>query len=332
MSLITNISQIKSASTINFNSILSTWQPYIEEAEQFYIRPYIDESFYLLLDAEVNGSGSGPTKYDQPLEKVRVAIALYALYLGADEISVSISAQGIQTIQTDSHRPAMQYQIQNLKESWLARANRNVDIFLKWMDDHQDDYPEYHAIDAGLFLRNAREFQKFIDIRESRRVFIALKPIMLNIEKKYILPTISKEYFDELKEKLNGSGSEEMASDDQAVIDLIKPALAHLTLARGLREMSIDILDWGIFETSGNSFDRIMGKAIANQDRVSVMFEANLKDGESDLKALQEYLDTYASDNRYITYYNSSRRIDPSVTPEERDRFNNKDGRAFFLG
>jgi len=332
MSLITNISQVRSASTINISNVLVNYQPYIDEAEQRFIKPYIGEAFYDLLDGIVNGSGSDNiSKYDILLMRIRIPISLYALWIGADEIAVSISAQGIQTVQTDSHRPAMQYQIMNLKESWIARANANMDLLLKYLEDHRSDFPDYSPIDNDLFIHNAREFQKIIDIRESRRVFISLKPIITSIERKYILPTLGKDYFDELKKNLNGSGSSDISDDDSSVLDLIRPSLAHLTMARALQEISIDILDWGVFETASNTFDKVQGKANANKDRIGIMVEACQRDGEAELKGLQEYLDTNASETRYQTYYNSSRRIIPGMAPEDRGKFKNSKDKGFFL-
>jgi hypothetical protein len=332
MSLITNIAQVRSASTINISNTLTNFQPYIDEAELRFIKPYIGETFYDLLDEVVNGSGSSDySKYDILLLRIRIPLALYAMWIGADEIAVSISAQGIQTIETPSHRPAMQYQIMNLKESWIARANTNMDLLLKYLENHKEDFPEYSPVDNDLFIHNATEFQKVIDIRESRRVFISLKPIITSIEKKYIRPTLGMEYFDELKEVLNSSGSSAISDDDQAVLDLIRPALAHLTLERALLEISIDVLDWGVFETSSNTFDKVQGKANANRDRIGVMVDACEKDGEAELKELQEYLDTNASASRYVTYYNSDRRITPGTAPEDRVKFVNDKEKGIFV-
>lgn len=332
MSLITNISQVRSASTINISNTLINYQPYIDEAEERFIKPYIGQALYDLLDGVVNGSGSSvDTKYDILLMRIRIPINLYALWIGADEIAVSISAQGIQTIQTENHRPASQYQIMNLKESWIARANMNMDYLLKYLEDHRLDFPEYIPVDNDLFIHNAKEFQKVIDIRESRRVFISLKPVISSIERKYILPTLGKDYFDELKAVLNESGSSDISDDDQAILDLITPALAHLTLERALQEISIDVLDWGVFETASNTFDKVQGKANANRERIGTMVDACGRDGEAELKELQEYLDTKASESRYITYYNSDRRITPGVAPEDRVKFLNDKDKGIFV-
>ena len=71
------------------------------------------------------------------LEMIRKPLALYALWLGADEFGVSISSQGIQVIETPTHKTAPQYRVQNLKENWISRANTALDLVLKFLDEHR---------------------------------------------------------------------------------------------------------------------------------------------------------------------------------------------------
>lgn len=329
MSLITNISQLRAASSINIGNTLSNWQPYLDEAEETFIRPVIGDDLFDELVTHLQSSGSGTSKMDNLLTKVHRALALYALYLGIDEMSVSISSSGVQVIESDSHKQAPQYKVLNLKETWLARAHRHVDLMLKYLDENKADFSSYIPQETDLFIQNANQFQHIIDIRESRRLFLTLRPVIRSIEKKYIRPTLSPDYFDELKSALTASS--ELSSDDQAVIDLIVPALAHLSMARALQDISVDILDWGVFETAANSFDSVKGKQAANRERVAMMIEANQRDGEAELKELQEYLDTNASESKFKTYFDSDRYIGAGKDPVTRSEFENKIDNAIFI-
>ena len=114
------------------------------------------------------------------------------------------------------------------------------------------------------------------------------------------------------------------------LLDLIRPALAHLTMARALLEISIDILDWGIFDTAGNTFANVSSKQASNKDRISIMAEANQRDGESELKALQQYLDEIASEDIYTAYFHSTRYAGKAIA-ETRNEFINKSDNSFFL-
>jgi len=329
MSLITNILQLRTASPISVSNSLDIWRPYLTEAEETFIRPVVGDKLFSLMDDAVNGSGSDASVYDAVIVKARIALSLYALYLGADEMTVSVSASGIQVVSSDTHKPASEYQILNLKESWMQRAHRHMDLMLKYLDENRTKFPDYISLEHDSFITNAAEFQKYVDINGSRRVFLMLKPILTSIEKKYIRYTVSPDYYDALKESINGSGSSPVSTDDQAVIDLIKPALAHLTIVRALQEITTDLLNWGAFVNSWSTFKSMRRMDEVNQSRVSLMLEANQRDGDAELKELQEFLDTNASAIKYATYFGSDRYVGP-VTAKQRIDFTNSADNSFF--
>jgi len=332
--LINNLSQVLSAASINVSNTIENWYPYIEEAQETFIRPVLGDPLYLLLRETADrviqqpGQPSPESRLIELLDMVQKPLALYALWLGADEFGVSVSSQGIQVIETQTHKTAPQYRVQNLKENWIRRANTSLDLVLKFLDEHREDYPSYICQDADLLIRSTPEFNSEVDIRESRRVFVSLKPVIRSVERKYIRPALSSELFDELKSAVK---SNTVLTDDQrALMDLIRPALAHLTMARALMEISIDILDWGIFDTAGNTFTNVSSKQASNQERIALMAEANQRDGEAELKALQQFLDETASETVYPLYFHSSRYAG-KANAEKRIEFLNKPGNSFFL-
>jgi hypothetical protein len=332
--LINNLSQVLSAASINVSNTIENWYPYIEEAQETFIRPVLGDPLYRQLQETADPTTREPEK--QPLDPrlvelldlVRKPLSLYALWLGADEFGVSVSSQGIQVIETQTHKTAPQYRVQNLKENWIRRANTSLDLVLKFLDEHREDYPSYICQDADLLIRNTLEFNSEVDIRESRRVFVALKPVIRSVERKYIRPALSAELFDELKTVLKSNA--ELTNDQKALMELIRPALAHLTMARALLEISIDILDWGIFDTAGNTFTNVSSKQSSNKDRIALMAEANQRDGEAEMKALQQYLDETASETVYPLYFHSSRYAG-KTNAEKRIEFFNKPDNSFFL-
>jgi hypothetical protein len=319
--LITTIAQFRTASSINVSNTIDTWLPYISEAEEMFLIPVISQKLYDALLAfsielsskypdEISAGEEGEPLSDEQilwlnlLLKARKAVALYALYLGIDEISVSISSSGITVIQSETHKPAPQYQIMNLKESYLTRAHRQVDLILAYLSRNKTRIPEFMAPGFDLFFRSADEFQLYADIHASRRVFLSLVPIISGIEKKYILPTLSPAFFADLKLKYL---SDTLSVDELVVLSLVQQALSHLSIARALLEISIDFLDWGIFNNSINTFNSVSTKALVNSEKIAMMHKANQTDGESELKMLQEFLDSNASATKYALYFASSR-------------------------
>ena len=332
--LIDNLSQVLTAASINVSNSIENWFPYIGEAQETFIKPVLGGTLYQQLQETANPIVREPeqkpvdTHLFDLLEMIRKPLALYALWLGADEFGVSISSQGIQVIETPTHKTAPQYRVQNLKENWIRRANTSLDRVLKFLDEHKGDYPGFDPQDADLFIRGTLEFNSEVDIRESRRVFVSLKPIIRSVEKKYIRPTLSAELFDELKEAWQLD--EALTTAQLNLLDLIRPALAHLTIARALIEISIDVLDWGIFDTAGNTFANVSSKQASNKDRIAIMAEANQRDGEAELKALQQFLDETASDDVYPAYFHSGRYVG-KANAMQRNEFINKSDNSFFL-
>ena len=332
--LIDNLSQVLTAASINVSNSIENWFPYIDEAQESFIKPVLGNVLYdqlqdmMALDPVPPDDGTSEANLVKLVEMIRKPLALFALWLGADEFGVSISSQGIQVIETPTHKTAPQYRVQNLKENWIRRANTSLDLVLKFLDEHTEDYPGYDPQDADLFIRGTLEFNSEVDIRESRRVFVSLKPIIRSVEKKYIRPTLSAELFNELKAAWQSG--EDLTPSQIALLELIRPALAHLTMARALLEVSIDILDWGIFDTAGNTFANVSSKQASNKDRISIMAEANQRDGESELKALQQFLDEMASEEIYPAYFHSTRYVGKAKA-EPRNEFFNKSDNSYFL-
>ena len=349
--LITTIQQFKTASSINVSNTIDPWLPYISEAEETFIIPVIGIAMYNAVialiaggirppqDAPVTepdpggepGPGTEPGAIDLQLafiEKLRRAEALYALYLGIDEMALSISSAGIQVIASDTHKPAPQYQIMNLKETYITRAHRQIDVALVFFESHKAVI-EMDAMDPSpYFIRNAAEFQLQADIHSSRRVFLSLLPVIGSIEKKYISPTLSPLFFKDLKTKFQNSTIDE---DEQIVIDMILPALSHLTMARALLEISIDMLDWGIFNNAANTFNSIATKAQVNNDKICRMIDANQRDGEAELKMLQEFLDNSASASKYALYYASSTFVGKEISATRNDFINDVSNSIFVV-
>jgi hypothetical protein len=330
MSLITNIAQIRSASSISLSNTIDIWRPYISEAEETFLVPVLGEDFFEELDEAANSSASGSSIYDGLLVKARMAVALYALYLGADEMAMSVSGAGVQVVQSETHKPAAEYQVLNLKESWLMRAHRHVDLLLKYLDENRSTFTGYAPVSNDCIITTAAEFQKYVDINSSRRVFLQLVPVMKNVEKKWIRPAITETIYNELLDVIHGSGSSDPSSDQQALLDLVKPAIAHLTIVRALQEITLDLLNWGAFVFSWSTFKSMKRIDEANADRVAMMIQANQRDADAEMKVIQEFLDNNASDARYTAFFESDLYVGPDEA-ERRIDFVNSAEKAIFV-
>jgi len=325
MSLIQTIDQVKAFSSIlNASANLDMLKPYLFDSEVMFIRPAISREFLATLGTKLD---STEELWKTALLLTRKPLVLYALYLAIDEIGVSLSGQGVQVATSPTNSPAPQYKVMNSKQNLMSRANAALDDLLELLELNKATFTTYQGSDTDLFIHNAADFSNYVDIRGSRRVFLAMIPIIRSIESKYIKSILSDGLFAKLKAAMQGSSA--LSEDYKSLLQLIKPALAHLAMARSLDDISIDVLDWGVFANAESTFTNIMTKQTANRERILAMQAANQLDGDSELKSLQIFLDNNASKDKYSDYYLSSLYSGPTA-PGSANKYDNTAKSIFF--
>ena len=325
MSLIQTIDQVKAFSSIlNASANLDMLKPYLSDSEVLFIRPAVSREFLADLATKLDSTDEN---WKTALSLTRKPLVLYALYLAIDEIGVSLSGQGVQVASSPTNTPAPQFKVMNSKQNLMSRANAALDDLLEFLELNKKDFTSYKGSDTDLLIRSAAEFSKYVDIRGSRRVFLAMIPIIRSIESKFIKPILSDGLFAKLKSALQGSS--DLSEDYKSLMELIRPALAHLAMARSLDEISIDVLDWGVFANAESTFTNIMTKQTANRERILAMQAANQLDGDGELKTLQIFLDKNASRDKYPDYFSSSLYSGPSA-PGSVNQYDNNGKNLFF--
>ena len=325
MSLIKTIDQVKAFSAIiNASTSIEILKPYLSDSEVLFLRPAVGREFLADLQSNLE---SEDEKMIQALNLTRKPLVLYGLYLAIDEIGVSLSGQGVQVASSPTNTPAPQFKVMNSKQNLMSRANAALDDLLELLELNKKDFTSYKGSDTDLLIRSAAEFSKYVDIRGSRRVFLAMIPIIRSIESKFIKPILSDGLFAKLKSALQGSS--DLSEDYKSLMELIRPALAHLAMARSLDEISIDVLDWGVFANAESTFTNIMTKQTANRERILAMQAANQLDGDGELKTLQIFLDKNASRDKYPDYFSSSLYSGPSA-PGSVNQYDNNGKNLFF--
>lgn len=303
MKLVTTIDQLRKGSAITISHNIANFAPYIEEAEDTFIRPAIGEDAWALFtDMAADGSGSGGEDLTDAFDLCQKATSLYALWCGADELAISLNVNGFQVSNNQNFKPAASYQIANLKESWMRRAHIALEGCLKKISSLQIDN-EKTLYD--LLIGCEEDFSRHVNINNSRRVYLLLRPYIRNIEQKYIIPAITQGLYDYLLGKYAENTYDNLEADEKDLINKIHPALAHLSMARALKEISIDKLDWGVFEMSNSTFQRISDRGTVNRDRVERMIQVCEADGEAEMTGITNFLNANASESKYADYFTS---------------------------
>jgi hypothetical protein len=280
------------------------------------------------LSLQGSGSTSASVESDAALAAlfplVQRALINFAYYVGADEYSLHITDAGIQIVTDETHKTAFQWQIEAIKSSWLNKAYLFSDVVLVYLESHMAYYPSWVSSDSftermDTLLYTTRLFNDAFHIKNSRRLFLALKPIIRSIESKYVAYTLSQEYYDSLLVLLKTS---KLTAEDELILKKVRPAIAHLAMSEAITRFSIEIFPEGVYSNLVSSFITSSAKNPAQKFDKSVAIEKLLAEGLAEMQGVQLYLDANASASKYKTYFESSRFVDPTKTPNRSEFVN----------
>lgn len=299
--------------------------PHIRAAEKQYIIPYLGRDFYTAIDVYYNSKDYPQTSHDfnELIPYIQHPLILFALTEGAPELGLHISNQGFQIISNENQKQAFQWQVKGVKDKWIEQAYLFLEDLLQFIEENEEKegYQKWTESDERknarkLFVRSAAVFNHHFFINSSRRLYASLVPIMVSVEKKHIKPVIGEDFFEELKEQILDNDVEQANQD---IIDLIAPAVVHLSMARGIVERGIEIRPEGLYENQISMFESVESKNTASRENKSALAQQLKTEGLSDIKALQAYLDDHVDD--YPLYKMSGLYVDPDEYP--RDEFEN---------
>lgn len=339
MALFENITEFKKFISVNVSLDFTTIKPSIDEAEIKYIIPLIGQEQYdQLKDVYENGigsssgsgSGSSYTEDDNNalLEKVRRVLANFAMYIYVPIGELQMSAAGITRVESGDRKSAFQYQIKNLQRRFITSAYEWIEELLKFLDENKSTYTLWanssaHADANEFFINSASDFNKHVNISKSRITFTELMATMRRVEDFQIKGILFDELFDEIKKQIL---EDDVSEENEKLLTFIRPAVAHLTLAEALDDLSAKITPDGILVSNNRFTQEIDQREPAMQDMINTKIKKAISNGENYLNQLRTYL--RANVDEYPLYKGSN-----SYSEERSDKFtNNQDNGFYFAG
>lgn len=196
MAIIESIADLKKVVKINASMPFESIEPYINDAADIYLLPYVGE--------QVMAAAEGD---DTLKEKVSRALGPLSLALATDELGIMYGDAGI-TVQNEQGKrsPAKDAKIQAAKENLMMRGMMALDRLMDWMRNHAEQYQSFIELDreaaAGCFVRSAINYQEegcvFID--SSTIAYRQLLPVMKQLQTSDIRPLLTEEVFGKLLE------------------------------------------------------------------------------------------------------------------------------------
>lgn len=281
--------EIKEFISVNHNFELTDIMPSIRQACNKYIIPAIGLPFFNQL-AEAYRLDNASIPEDLAIQAIQEALAHYSYFLYAPIGFVQIGNNGIQEATSQNSGPARQWVTYDLKVALLESGDVALDACLQFLETNAAAYPAWQASEAYTrskesFLNSADAISEYINIQNSRRTFLAMRPFIRKAERHYLTNLLGNELLEELKEQIK---TNTLSAENKKVVKLIEPALAQLALHKAIPELAMKVSADGIKVQSFSN--GIIKKDTASDTYLSALSRTLEVDGNADLQALTTYL------------------------------------------
>jgi hypothetical protein len=306
MSLIKTVAELKKYIAIDENTSMATLQPFIDEAEQLYLKDLLGPAFYdeLIELYEASVVEESPTPLSDEIAEllpyVQRPLAYYTLLQAIPQMSVTVGELGIRQHRSDKSDSAPRWKEDKLIFNALRNADIHADKLLEFLELKATDDNDYetwftstaNTKNSGFIVYSTLIASRHIDINNSRRVYLKLRGKMQEIEKRFIPKLIGEEQYNEIIADLVAG---DVSADNKALIDLIEPIVSKRALFMQLQFMRVQITENGIFVYSGTDDLYALGQLATDTDIKTL--KAQLMDGELGYVADEQRLRQFILDN-----------------------------------
>lgn len=242
MSIIDTTSKLKKYLPVTGTFSIDNVLPFVDDAQEKYMRRYLGAKLIQELDAFVN-DGTVPvwtgistalvTAYiTRLLPMAQNAVTAFAFFLATPTLDVKITDSGFAVISNNSNLvPASAERVKKFRESIEETGFARVETMLLFLEENKTSYPSWASSDACTLssrnLVNSTEvFDAILDINQSRLTFQKLRPELDNVEVLQIDPVISTAFAEVLREEIR---TDEISEENLKVISPLRKAVVYLT-------------------------------------------------------------------------------------------------------
>lgn len=270
---------IPTSVTLNFEDI----RPKIQLVE----REVIQRIFSAELITAVSASGAS-----EPMISLRAIMEEAEAHLALLEYipfgQLQFDSSGIRIAVNDNMKQAFEWQVDDLKDECSRQGWAAVEAALEFLEKTDDpaikaiwkETDHYKNAQKSL-ISTLREFQRFVNLNNSRILFNKLLPVQDDIQDDVIEPAISKA----LLTRVLSSG----ADLDKRVKKMAAKALAYHTVATGFMDTILVLSDNGPLIIDGMISRQPKAKRTAPQELVTIIAENYKTRAEAALRELVEF-------------------------------------------
>lgn len=237
---------------VNRNMMWSELTPYIRQATQKFVIPFIGSALYDDISNKVDANVTLSDVQTQLVEYLRDAVAYYSIMHAFPKKKTVMASMGVvENAGSDGTTQTSQWGFKATLWSLTKDADGFMDQLLEFLEAQTDEYFDLWKDDPSFtegkadFFRLTKEFQSCINIQKSRMTFIALLPYIRDVSEMAILPILGQAFYDDLVTKIQeGTGN----VVENKVIKAIRQCTAKLAVAQAADFLAL-VIDSDGFKT-----------------------------------------------------------------------------------
>lgn len=288
-----NIEDIQLGVKIESDTYFDAVDPFLESSENDYIKPYLgDELFDALSDP-----GVSPDRLIPIGKPLKIAISSFAFYHIINEGSLKINEHGAAQAVGDMQTAPAKWRDDNQKAELIRKGDKALDDLLDILMDNVDSYPEWKssrhfAFRTSLILGKASDFNDFVPIASSTRVFLRLLPDLKKADR-ILKSYVCSDLYNRVKESITDSEADSEAMD--GLMPYLQAIVAYETIIRAIPRFNFFITPEGLlFHTINDGTSQKIAISSADKKEMKARYKENLEESISELVAyLKDNLDDF---------------------------------------
>lgn len=299
---------------IDVNMKAAKWKPHVEAAEVDLIKPLLGKEQYEALHTAYQAATEGSPLTGELatlLPYVQKSLANYALFIGVEELGVMVGDLGIQQQANMNSQPAPAWKVKDLKQKYILAGDKAADNLLEFLEaaavvpdggaEADRIYKEWYDNKtantslSGCIVYKTSIANKYIDILDSRRLFLRLKKRIIDIERGVIKRIICQAQYDELVTQIK---EDTLTEANTSLCEMLEPIISKRALYATMPMLPVVLTADGLFLISSN--DSVIQKSQATITEKSAYMESLQNDPDigfmADEGRLREFITAHSTD------------------------------------
>ncbi len=230
---------------------------------------------------------------DGLVQLIQEAIVWKGLKEYVPEGNVILDSNGYHYQQSnDKQTNAAQWAVNAVADKYLRNAYNTIEELLCYLDTNRDNIAAWKETDAEkasleMFVPNVAVFEETVFIDSSRRLFIALLPIMRRIERTKIKPVLT-DRFSSIKGKLKAKT--DLSDTEAAILEYIRAIIPNLAMAEAIVQFPAQVMPDRVIEKYTSLYATQDAGQPARTPLIKAAKDYFANAGETEITKLNEYI------------------------------------------